>query len=45
MAPNEHPPPPPPPGSSSQVIIVYINEVIDGDYTDEVKFKALKKIK
>ena len=41
----EHPPPPPTPGSSSQVIIEYINEVIDGDYTDEVKLKALKKIK
>ena len=41
----EHPPPPPPPGSSDQVVIIYINEVLDGAYTDEQKVKAIKKIK
>lgn len=38
----EHPPAPPT-GRSTDETIDYIKDVIDGDYTDEVKIKAIKK--
>ena len=42
MAPHEHPPPPPPPGNIGDSL-VYILDVLNGEYTEEVKFKAIKK--
>ncbi len=37
----EHPPPPPPP--KKQSVIDYIKDVVNGDYSDKVKVKAIKK--
>ena len=39
----EHPPPPPPPGSGEGLVLIYIDDVVNGDYTNEVKLKAIKK--
>jgi len=39
----EHPPPPPPPGSGEGLVLGYINDVVKGEYTDEVKLKAIEK--
>lgn len=38
----EQPPPPPPPGNNGDTII-YIQDVLSGSYTDDVKLKAIKK--
>lgn len=38
----EHPPPPPPP-KTGQDTMSYIEEVVNGEYTDSQKVKAIKK--
>lgn len=39
----EHPPPPPPPGSDDGLVLTYIDDVLKGTYTNEVKLKAIEK--
>ena len=40
--PHEHPPPPPPPGNMGATL-EYIEDVLNGEYTEEVKLKAIEK--